>query len=80
MLTQDELKDLAYAVGTQLGRGHRLSLANSYAPGDLESHLKNNLIDILNAGQTIKQELEAAYQRYLMKMKEKGLEPVRSEK
>jgi len=74
MLTVDEQEDFAYSVGTQLGRAHRLSLAGSTA-AEVEAHLEENFGEIVDAGQTIRDELVAAHARYLAKMKRDGLTP-----
>ncbi|TAF65427.1 MAG: DUF2252 domain-containing protein [Cytophagales bacterium] len=57
--------DIAYCVGTQLGRGHRLSLQNGYNPDDLLKHLKENLPNLLKIGQQMNEEILEAHQHYL---------------
>jgi dTMP kinase len=75
MLDQDEQRDLAYAAGTQLGRAHRLSLQEGASPDALEEHLKKHYDEILKAGETIREEILDAHERYLKNMKKRGLEP-----
>ncbi len=74
MLSLEQQEDLAYAVGTQLGRAHRLSLENA-TPAELEAHLEANLEAIAAAGLIIRDELVDAHARYLAKMKRDGLTP-----
>jgi len=74
MLNADQQQDFAYAVGTQLGRAHRLSLEDA-APAQLENHLEMNFEAIAAAGLTIRDELVDAHARYLAKMKRDGLTP-----
>lgn len=66
--------DFAYAVGTQLGRAHYLSL-QVVSPGDLLDHLKKHYDDIVDAGEKIRGEIVSAHERYLRKMNELGLVP-----
>jgi hypothetical protein len=79
MLGPDDEKDLAYAVGTQLGRAHQLSLQGGASSAELEAPLKRNYAAILKAGETMKDEIAAAHARYLKKMKKQGLEPADTE-
>ena len=74
MLNADLQEDFAYAVGTQLGRAHRLSLQGA-TPAELEAHLDANFDAIAAAGLTIRDELVDAHARYLIKMKRDGLTP-----
>jgi hypothetical protein len=74
MLDQDDQRDLAYAVGTQLGRAHRLSL-KGVKPEALEDHLEKHFAEIAKSGQIIRDEIVAAHQRSLKNMKKRGLEP-----
>ena len=74
MLNADLQEDFAYAVGTQLGRAHRLSLQGA-TPAELEEHLGSNFDAIAAAGSTIRDELVDAHARYLNKMKRDGLTP-----
>ena len=74
MLTHEQQLDFAYAVGTQLGRAHRLSLQGS-TPAQLESHLDAHYDEIVAAGLTIRDEMVDAHARYLRNMKKRGLEP-----
>ncbi|PIP83932.1 MAG: hypothetical protein CO113_02145 [Elusimicrobia bacterium CG_4_9_14_3_um_filter_62_55] len=62
-----ELADLAGAVGSQLGRGHRLSL-QSAAPDFLEAHLRDHWDELVASAAAIKRELTAAHRRYLRKL------------
>ncbi len=73
-LTLSQQADFAYAVGTQLGRAHRLSLDGSAAE-ELEAHLDASFDDVAAAGRTIRDEIVEAHARYLAKMKRDGLEP-----
>lgn len=74
MMGADLQEDFAYAVGTQLGRAHRLSLQGA-TPAELETHLEANFDAIAAAGLTIRDELVDAHARYLGKMKRDGLTP-----
>lgn len=74
MLDGDLQEDFGYAVGTQLGRAHRLSLEGA-TPAELEEHLESNFDAIAAAGLTIRDELVDAHARYLSKMKRDGLMP-----
>jgi hypothetical protein len=74
MLDLDDEKDLAYAVGTQLGRAHRLSLKGA-SPEALEAHLAEHYPAMLQASETIADEIASAHKRYLKKMNREGLEP-----
>ncbi|MDD5302118.1 MAG: DUF2252 family protein, partial [Elusimicrobia bacterium] len=74
MLNTDLQEDFAYAVGTQLGRAHRLSLQGA-TPADLEAHLEENFDAVAAAGLTIRDEIVDAHARYLIKMKRDGLTP-----
>ena len=78
MLDIKEQQDLAYAVGSQLGRGHRLSLQDA-APKTLEVHLKDHFEEYIRAGEVIKREIACAHSNYLSRMEEQvaSLEPVR---
>lgn len=69
MLNTDLQEDFAYAVGTQLGRAHRLSLQGA-TPSELEAHLESNFDAVAAAGLTIRDEIVDAHARYLAKMKE----------
>ncbi len=75
MLTLDQQADLAYAVGTQLGRAHRLSLQDGTTESDLENALERDFGDLVEAGRTIRDELLSAHTRYLKRMKKAGLTP-----
>ncbi|MFI5350141.1 MAG: dTMP kinase, partial [Elusimicrobiota bacterium] len=74
MLDHDQLSDIAYAVGSQLGRAHALSVRGA-TPEQLEDHLDEHFDDIVAAGLTIRDEIVDAHSRYLKKMKKAGLEP-----
>lgn len=74
MLDADLQEDFAYAVGTQLGRAHRLSLQGA-TPAELEAHLDANFDAVAAAGLIIRDELVDAHARYLLKMKRDGLTP-----
>jgi hypothetical protein len=65
MLTKGQQKDFVFAVGTQLGRAHRLSVQG--APEELESHLRREWNDMIRAAQVIRDEIVAAHARYLAK-------------
>jgi hypothetical protein len=73
-MNKEQQADFAYAVGTQLGRAHRLSLQDA-APAALEKHLEDHFDAIAAAGLTIRDEIVDAHARYLIKMKREGLEP-----
>ena len=74
MLGADLQEDFAYAVGSQLGRAHRLSL-QGVTPAELEAHLGGSFDLIAAAGLTIRDEIEEAHERYLKAMRKRGLEP-----
>ena len=74
MLNHEQQLDFAYAVGTQLGRAHRISL-QGVTPAELEAHLDAHYDDIVASGLTIRDEIVDAHARYLRKMKVLGLEP-----
>ena len=74
MLNADLQEDFAYAVGTQLGRAHRLSLKDA-TPQGVEEHLDANFDAVAAAGLTIRDEIVDAHARYLVKMKRDGLTP-----
>jgi hypothetical protein len=74
MLNHEQQLDFAYAVGTQLGRAHRLSLQGA-TPAELEAHLDAHYDEIVASGLTIRDEIVDAHARYLRKMKSAGLEP-----
>lgn len=73
-LTRSQQQDFLYAVGTQLGRGHRLSLQDATA-AELEAHLEASFRSVASAGLVIRDELVEAHARYLARMKRDGLEP-----
>jgi|GEM_PF-136925 len=75
MLNLEQQADLAYAIGTQLGRAHRLSLQDGAGAAQLEQHLEKHFDEIVAAGLTIRDEIEAAHERYLKKMLKAGLVP-----
>ncbi len=74
MLTVEQQEDFAYAVGTQLGRAHRLSLEGATA-AEVEAHLEAHFDEVVAAGLVIRDELVEAHARYLAKMKRDGLTP-----
>ncbi len=76
MLNVEQQLDFAYAVGTQLGRAHRLSLQGA-APAELERHLDEHYDGIVSAGLTIRDEIVDAHARYLRKMKIDGARAAR---
>jgi len=75
MFDLEQQEDFAYAVGTQLGRAHRLSLQGAAAPDLLIRHFVDNFDALAAAGLTIRDELAAAHQRYLKRMDKAGLTP-----
>ncbi|NNN05554.1 MAG: MFS transporter [Elusimicrobia bacterium] len=75
MLNLESQADLAYAVGTQLGRAHRLTLQDGATAEDVERHLDEHFDALVAAGVTIRDELLAAHARYLKKMARAGLTP-----
>ncbi len=65
--------DLAYCVGTQLGRGHRLSLKEN-TPEELLTHLDTHFKQFIKIGQTINEEIIAGHQHYLQQVSnQKGI-------
>jgi dTMP kinase len=74
MMNQDQQADFAYAVGTQLGRAHRLSLQDGTA-AQFEATFEEQFDGVVAAGLTIRDELVDAHARYLRRMKRDGLEP-----
>ncbi len=81
MLGRGEQKDFAYAVGTQLGRAHALSSSmNGSSAAQLERRFKDDFEGIAASGETIRDEILAAHERYLKRMKKEGLEPDVNEK
>ena len=76
MLTVEDQRDLAYAVGTQAGRAHaRWLRAHGQDASVIEEHLDAHYDEIVGAGLTIRDELLEAHERYLRKMRQRGLEP-----
>jgi dTMP kinase len=73
MLNLEQQADIAYAVGTQLGRAHRLSLQNGATPAALEKSLEDEFDAVVAAGLTIRDEIETAHERYLKNMRKAGL-------
>jgi hypothetical protein len=63
LLDRDQLEDLAYAVGTQLGRGHRLSVAGE--PAAVLADLAARFDEYAAAALTMRDEVSAAHRRYL---------------
>lgn len=72
-LDRDQLEDLAYAVGTQLGRGHRLSVAGE--PASVLADLAARFDDYVAAALAMRDEVSAAHRRYLKALRK--LEEVR---
>lgn len=66
LLDRDQLEDFAYAVGTQLGRGHRLSVAGE--PGAVLADLVARFDEYAAAALTMRDEIAAAHRRYLRKL------------
>jgi len=73
---QEELVDLANAVGSQLGRAHRLSLGDyakrckSAEKGfdlNLATHFRMNFGDIVDAATKLHMELVTAYYNFVKK-------------
>jgi hypothetical protein len=69
LLSEEEQVDFAYAVGTQLGRGHVLSLKSEWKPQQLENDFLTRFDQLVEIGEKIKQELLAAHRRYVRKLK-----------
>lgn len=67
-MDDDEQADVAYAVGTQLGRAHRLSLRGG-RPEALTGHLNANWERIVAAAEIMHAELLAARERYLERLR-----------
>lgn len=63
-LSEMRQMDIAYCVGTQLGRGHRLSMKNN-APEELLAHLDTNFKEFIKFGQLMNEEIVAGHQHYL---------------
>ncbi len=74
-LTTSQQADFLYAVGTQLGRAHRLSLSDGATAAELQDHLDENFPAFAAAALTIRDEIVEAHARYIAKMKRDGLEP-----
>ncbi|MDE2314364.1 MAG: DUF2252 family protein, partial [Elusimicrobia bacterium] len=66
MLDKEQQEDFVYAVGTQLGRAHALSVKGS--PADIEAHLGSSWNDLVAAALAIRDEIAAAHARYLKKL------------
>lgn len=76
MLTVDDQRDLAYAMGTQAGIAHaRWLRKRGEDPAAIEAHLEAHYQQILDAGLVIRDEIVEAHERYLKVMKKRGLEP-----
>ena len=76
LLDADDQADFLYAVGTQLGRAHALSYrAAGGNVEELEKLAREQYPKVLLASLTIRDELLAAYQRYMKRMRDEGLAP-----
>jgi hypothetical protein len=71
-LDRKSQKDFAFAVGSQLGRAHRLSVGKASAPR-LRAHFSGHFPGIVRAGRLMRNEIEDAHQRYLEKIKKLDL-------
>ena len=67
LLSEKEQSELAYCVGSQLGRGHRRS-CREVAPKVVSKHLRKNIKEFANIGYHIQQEILLSYE-YLAKSK-----------
>lgn len=71
-MKEDDLVDYAYAVGTQIGRGHALTVeSHGSSKAGLRAHLLAHFWEILEAGETLVDEIQEAHLRYLKKLKKK---------
>ncbi len=66
MLDKEQQEDFVYAVGTQLGRAHALSVKGS--PEGIEAHLESSWDALTDAALIIRDEIAAAHARYLKKL------------
>lgn len=65
-LREEDQRDLLYAVGTQLGRGHGLSThGGGHSVSHILFHLNVHWADILATSERLKDELTSAYRRYI---------------
>ena len=60
-----EQLDIAYSVGTQLGKAHRRTLTDSAKPKHLERHFLENYDLLCSIGQQLNQELEDFFKQYV---------------
>jgi uncharacterized protein (DUF2252 family) len=61
--------DIAYSVGTQLGRAHRKSLEKTAKPKELSKHLEANYQAYLQIGAQMNEEVKIAHQTYVEEVK-----------
>jgi hypothetical protein len=71
--------DIAYCVGMQLGRGHKISLKN-YQSEDLLAHLERNFDTFLKIGKQLNEEILAGHQNYLAQLGQKNIIPKKTQK
>jgi len=64
-LTEADQRDILYAVGTQLGRGHALSVQEGLSVSHILFHLNFSWPQVCEASERLKDELTSAYRRYL---------------
>lgn len=60
-----EQLDIAYSVGTQLGRAHRQTLTDGAKPKHLEQHFLANYALLCTLGQQLNQEIREFFNRYI---------------
>ena len=65
LLTEEDQREICFSVGTQLGRGHVLSLQNSVSPARLLFHFNKNWPRIVSVSNLLKDQITGAYYRYL---------------
>ncbi len=68
LLNEFEQVDVAYSVGTQLGRAHRLSLQEDVKPKQLTNHFLDNFENLIGASVMINSDLISAYEAYINKL------------
>ncbi len=68
-LSELEQVDMAFSVGSQLGRGHRISLRNDFQPKELEKHLQKNFDRLVDISHQMNKKLRKDFEKALKKMK-----------
>lgn len=64
-LTEDDQRDFFYAVGTQLGHGHGLAVQDDQNISHILFHLNSNWTQMIEVASRLRDEITAAYRRYL---------------